>query len=133
MGYYTRYDLSWVLTEQWTPPAHEHPATKGDAYCRACGRPVIPDVERLIREKLGEVADYALDGENRERIKWYEHEEDMLKLSLSLNGIVFRLYGYGEEHGDEWVKFFLNGKKQIHEAPTWTPPDSPTESIWVGA
>lgn len=51
-------------------------------------------------------------GHNGDTMKWYEHEEDMLKVSLAFPGVLFRLDGEGEEAGDKWIKFFRNGKMQ---------------------
>lgn len=48
-----------------------------------------------------------------ESLKWYEHEEEMVELSKRYPTMVFILDGDGEEQGDIWRKFFLNGK--MHE------------------
>jgi len=48
--------------------------------------------------------------------KWYNHEEDMLKLSKDFPDILFTLKGEGEEAGDLWVKYFKGGKKQVANA-----------------
>ena len=42
-------------------------------------------------------------------VKWYEHEEDMLKLSLQFPGKTFKLSGEGEENADMWKKEFKDG------------------------
>ena len=44
--------------------------------------------------------------------KWYEHEDDLKKLSLLFPDVVFRVYGDGEESDDIWYKYFKNGKVQ---------------------
>lgn len=44
--------------------------------------------------------------------KWYEHEEDLRECSKKLPGKLIRLKGWGEDVGDMWVKYFLDGKMQ---------------------
>jgi hypothetical protein len=51
-----------------------------------------------------------------EECKWYEHTEDMKKLSLEFPTTLFSLQGEGEEAGDLWRKFFKNGKMQVCKA-----------------
>ncbi len=70
-----------------------------------------PDDEYLSCLGLYEVDDeryFATD----EPQKWYEHEEDIKKLSLHFKDIVFELEGEGEEWDDRWRKYFLNGMMQ---------------------
>lgn len=57
---------------------------------------------------------YAIDevGEPVESVKWYEHEEDMLNLSIQFPNVIFILKGEGEEAGDIWYKYFKDGKLQ---------------------
>jgi hypothetical protein len=61
---------------------------------------------------------YALeqDGSTRESCKWYNHEADMRRISLLHKGVLFTLHGKGEESGDIWAKYFLNGKMQVEKA-----------------
>lgn len=47
-------------------------------------------------------------------IKWYEHSEDMEKVSKLLPDLVIQVDGEGEEVGDIWRSFWKNGK--VHEA-----------------
>lgn len=57
--------------------------------------------------------------------RWSLHEEDMLALSESLPGVLFRLAGSGERPADVWVKFFLSGEMETHSMPAWDPPHTP--------
>jgi len=47
-----------------------------------------------------------------EPMKWYDHETDMIKYSLSKPDVLFVLDGDGEDSGDIWRKYFKNGKMQ---------------------
>lgn len=42
---------------------------------------------------------------------WYDHEEDMLKVSLAFPEVSFILEGGGECREDLWRKYFQNGKR----------------------
>ena len=53
---------------------------------------------------------------NADQCKWYEHEEDMIALSLQYPNLIFLLEGSGEESGDMWKKYFKNGQMQIVNA-----------------
>lgn len=44
--------------------------------------------------------------------KWYDHQEEMIKLSNEFPDIVFYLHGEGEDNGDLWNKYYKNGKYQ---------------------
>lgn len=54
--------------------------------------------------------------------RWYEHEADLQRISAKYPHVVFRLAGDGEESGDVWVKWFLNGMK-IAEIQMELPPE----------
>lgn len=51
-----------------------------------------------------------------QEMKWYEHDEDMLKLSKKFKDFLFTLGGEGEESGDIWTCYYKNGKKQHEKA-----------------
>ena len=57
---------------------------------------------------------YAIDehGQTSNSCTWYDHEDDLIKLSRLYPYVVFDLYGEGEESGDIWHKYFMNGKMQ---------------------
>lgn len=87
MGYYTTYELDQVKN------------------------PVDSEaLEDYIREHEEELYALEPDGSSAESTKWYEHDEDMFKLSAEFPNTVFKLHGVGEEQGDEWEKYYHNGK-----------------------
>ena len=55
--------------------------------------------------------------------KWYDHDEDMVKLSLRFPDYTFILEGIGEENGDLWRTVYHNGQleqlkvKIVYEMP----------------
>lgn len=58
--------------------------------------------------------------------KWYESEEDMIKLSAAFPDFTFVLEGRGENREDWWVGTWENGKGSVHyakiiepECPIW--------------
>lgn len=44
--------------------------------------------------------------------KWYDHVKDMTILSSRFQGVLFELYGDGEDAEDIWVHYFKNGMSQ---------------------
>lgn len=98
MGYYTRYSLEVVG----------------------------PSDPTAVISQLREEVDYAegcltRDGSSRERLTWYEHEDDLRAFSKKYPEVLFKLSGEGEE-GDIWDKYFKNGKMQLCEAVMIKPP-----------
>lgn len=99
MGYYTSFSLQAKI-EPW-------------------------NVEALV-EKLSElgVIGYALEKEywedshgivefdSNDTVKWYSHDEDMLKISTAFPNAVFKLIGVGEEPGDIWDTYYKNGQME---------------------
>lgn len=83
MGYYTRFKLEII---------------KGD------------DKVTDYAKEICEISGYG-DVFNNER-KWYDCESDMKKISLNHPNTVFKISGKGEESGDIWSRYFLNGKCQ---------------------
>jgi len=44
--------------------------------------------------------------------KWYSNHGDMLRLSKIFPDAIFKVSGVGEERGDEWVRYYKDGKSQ---------------------
>lgn len=55
--------------------------------------------------------DYGLYG----NAKWYKCNHDMCLLSKRYPGILFHLYGEGEEKDDMWDAYYLDGKMEFHK------------------
>ena len=51
-----------------------------------------------------------------ESCKWYEHDSNMRTVSKRYPETLFVLKGEGEESGDIWIKYYMNGKVQHCEA-----------------
>lgn len=51
-----------------------------------------------------------------EQLKWYNHRADMKKISIKFPDILFILTGHGEQPGDLWREYHLNGKVQYEKA-----------------
>ena len=79
----------------------------------------LQEVIKELRDTNGN-AEYALDidGETGETCKWYEHEAELKSFSAKHPNVLFTLHGEGEETGDIWDKYFLNGKCQV-DNPTF--------------
>jgi hypothetical protein len=87
MGYYTRFELE---------------VANGDT-----------SVIEELRE-CSDGANYAIysNGESDDSTKWYEYRDDLKAFSKKHPKQIFKLSGEGEESGDIWVEYFLNGKSQ---------------------
>ncbi len=103
MGYYTHYKLE------------VHPAIKGDM--------VVPEEVIGAFRKEYEEAQYALneDGSAEEESKWYEHEKDLAAFSKKYPHVLFILEGAGEEQGDAWKFYCVNGETQDAKIVTTFP------------
>ena len=49
--------------------------------------------------------------------KWYEHVEDMRKISIAYPKVQMILHGLGEDSGDEWIESYYGG--QYTPLPLW--------------
>ena len=125
MGYCTIYSLSWDCSKENVRRLCEHKVTKGAKFCPECGVSTSPvDVETLIskwikQEKL-QNNDFCYGisefGKSNDSCKWYQHDDDMKKLSEKFPNVIFTLEGTGEEPGDQWKKYYFDGKVQEAKA-----------------
>lgn len=47
---------------------------------------------------------------SEDTMKWYDHDDDMMQLSVQFPNYYFLLNGQGEDHEDQWRKVYHNGK-----------------------
>ena len=113
MGYFTNYYLN---------VENEQDFSKEDIVSAAKSLAKITDI---IDEKYVDgpypfsfLCEYAL--------KWYDFDNDMLKLSQLYPQMKFVLYGEGETRDDNWFAYYYKGKGAICEghitydpAPEW--------------
>ena len=119
MGYYTDYKLSWSFS-------NEKVESNKELFIKECEEAGIKipefmhDVSELsLNEKImktcQEVVGKYFQTEWYET-KWYEHETDVKSVSTEYPDVIFALIGDGEDSGDQWIKYFKNGKMQICRA-----------------
>ena len=114
MGYYTRYSIT----------AYDYKSGQKEK--------IAAIIDEYTTGFIGEALTIANDvmsivGYNPtvNSCKWYGHEADMMLVSKKHPTILFRVYGAGEESGDIWDKWFLNGKMQTCKAQIIIPDFDP--------
>ena len=95
MGYYTEYKLE----------THDSALTITDIFANL-GDWEFPGLNYVVDA----------NGETCNSAKWYEHERDMVDLSLKFPNIIFKLSGEGEDKYDIWIKCFCDGEIQTCNA-----------------
>ena len=121
MGYYTNFDLSYELSGPGPDPAKIAKITK---LAEEEGIKVIVPCSGL--EEFEEYCDDESSCEYGrlsqffngygDSCKWYNFEEDCKQTSKLHPNILMTLRGEGEEPGDQWIRYFLNGKMQVCQA-----------------
>lgn len=83
MGYYTRFELDL---------------------------PNSPELLYEVIDAIEEISGYNghLEGDND--VKWYDYDKDMRRVSKMYPSILMVLSGTGEEHGDQWKAYYVDGK-----------------------
>lgn len=112
MGYYTSYnmDVRNVKTEA------EHEAIKRKLEELNVFGYALHDAEYSENNKLSMFWGY-------DEAKWYDHDEDMIRISECFPDATFKLYGTGEDPDDRWYTLYRNGKYEtIHAEITWPDP-----------
>ena len=87
------------------------------------------ELGKALTAALNEINPYYFDNDfdlktlSYDSWKWYDHDEDMVKLSLRFPNYTFILEGEGEETGDLWRTIYHNGQleclnvKIVYEKP----------------
>lgn len=101
MGYYTRFKVDFKRVSDYDPHAPFVPADIPEAY--------VPALNSLVD---GGFKVFNSDGWSSDTLKWYDWERDMLNASRQMPGVLMTLTGSGEEDGDIWRAYFLDGKVQ---------------------
>lgn len=105
MGYATTFNLKWSpVNKNSTIPQYELDD-------------LISSAIRTAQDKDSDFM-YAIDpeGESVDSCKWYQHEEEVREFSKQFPDVLFTLSGAGEESGDIWKQYFVNGKSQYTKA-----------------
>lgn len=126
MGYYTSYELAVRRMECDEESSVEKLAKIKEQMMYADsvqemsdlidGSGIISD-ESILRHIIGEnsEAEYSIEEDGTSSgtsSKWYAHDKDLLAFSKKYPEWLFILGGEGEESGDMWVHYFLDGKIQ---------------------
>lgn len=128
MGYYTDYTLTYEVPEE----EKNREIREFKEKCRVLGIDIPKNIQIALDSRYtleGQVED-AMDEEdscsygkimqflnrNSESCKWYEHKDDMKRLSARFPTVLFTLEGKGEEPGDLWIMYFKGGKSQRVDA-----------------
>lgn len=119
MGYYTKFNVSIKGKMENKLKVAELEKAKADAK-KLTGKLkelALAAIEKeLTLEKSINIRNVVKDkiGYNpfEDQTKWYEHEEVMKEISKEYPDVIIQLTGEGEESGDMWIKYFVNGKMQ---------------------
>jgi hypothetical protein len=119
MGYYTRFELSWQSTPEWKPPTCGHENHSNAKFCSECGFNLkTAGLDIIVGDAIDALDCNAIkrDGSSYDSVKWYDHVENMREMSKAIPNVLFHLSGEGEDSGDIWDLYALNGKTQKHQA-----------------
>lgn len=126
MGYYTSYTLEFrVVTEDIMKAQCSHDIPDGARFCPECGLMVkTSDSSELVLRhiKTNRQLQYGLE---QGAVKWHEHDRDMFALSREFPNVLFVLTGFGEEPGDIWRKYYLDGMGYLVNAQVVFPSFDP--------
>lgn len=98
MGYLTNYKISFIhfgKTEMPTEADIVNALNSINPYDFGIGEDESPLLEDFFEEP----------------IKWYDHIEDMIKLSKVFPETLFILDGWGEELGDVWRELYMDEER----------------------
>jgi len=123
MGYYTYYELSidnsQVKNQVEKKKQSEIEEIQQSNISDELKKRLIKDVEKMYETSIvtqNDVVNFLTFDPFDDQCKWYEHTEDMCRLSKEYPNVLFTLTGNGEESEDMWVEYFMNGKVQVENA-----------------
>lgn len=107
MGYYTDY---WLTVDN------------------APGRTADMDaIDNVICEKFSDIFECFDLGSYQGSAKWYDHDADMLELSMQFPDALFYLEGSGDDRDDMWGHYYLNGWTQTDGVEIFMNPFDPAK------
>lgn len=128
MGYYTYHDLTMTDFAAATPDNPIGPELSEED-------PRYAEILELFRthENISENGPFELPGLDWEQdsCKWYSRTEDMAAISKAVPTVLFKIHCEGEEPGDLWDEYYLNGKAQECFAEIVYPPFDPSKLVEV--
>ena len=106
MGYYTYYNLNMKSTND--TPINYEAINRAFIHIYDGVYEVNTLKDKWVKECINN-PDFINDFYLNENQKWYEFNEDMVKLSEMFPDVVFCLWGEGEDRDDNWRKVYNNG------------------------
>lgn len=107
MGYYTDY---WLTVDN------------------APGRIADMDaIDNVVCEMFSDIFENFDVGDYQGTAKWYDHDTDMLELSMKFPDALFYLQGNGDTWDDMWGHYYLNGWIQTDGLEIYTNPFNPVK------
>lgn len=76
----------------------------------------ISDNDAVVQDAIEKKSEYSFYSGIASEVKWYDWEDHCKEVSLMFPGTVITVEGDGEEQGDQWKAYFLDGKSQICKA-----------------
>lgn len=114
MSYLTNYEIEFRGAEEDANSCDCEFDREISNFCPMCG---ASNKKISTREKLmNEIFDIVGYDPFEEDCKWYDHNQDMMIISIRYPNILFVLNGIGEEYGDFWKKYYKNGGVQTCQA-----------------
>lgn len=112
MGYYTQFKVDFKLVGEQDPHV--------PFFYSGSSASLVFEFNRLIGEDL-----FDQNGWSKDSYKWYSWETDVLEASRRMPGVLITLTGSGEETGDLWRAYFLDGRVQSVRPRLEFPPFDP--------
>lgn len=112
MGYYTNFTLDCY---------DNHAYSFDISFETELGKALTATLHEINPDYFDD--DFDLKTLSDDVLKWYDHDEDMIKLSLCFPDYIFILEGEGEENGDLWRTIYHDGQlerlnvKIVYEKP----------------